>query len=110
MRLGVLAGTAKLARALTVDARPTVDPATRTARLDAERRLLEALQAFEGTPVAFHVHPSDTITPDEVGGLPVRRNHLCPKGQVFLFDGEDDATAVREAQADWIARKGQTDG
>ena len=105
---GIVVGS--IPRAVAIETRPTVDPEVRTARLDAERRLLEAMRSFGGQPVAFHVHPSDTVTPDEVGGLPVRRNHLCPKGHVFLFDGEDDATAVREAQADWIARKGQTDG
>lgn len=104
---GIVVGS--IPRAVAIETRPTVDPEVRTARLDAERRLLEAMRSFGGEPAAFHVHTSDTITPEAVGGLPVRRNPVCPPGQVFLFDAADDAEATREARAAWVTAKGNLD-
>lgn len=103
-----------IVRGLPIVARPrqTVETEQRRVQLSVEATLLheiEIMKAAGRVPAAFHVHPSDGVTPETIGGLPVRRNALCPRGKVFLFDAEDDASATREAQEAWNASKGKID-
>jgi hypothetical protein len=76
--------------------RRTVETEQRRVQLSVEVTLLHEIEIMKASgrePYAFHVHTSDVVTPETIGGLPVRRNALCPPGKVFLFDMADDAEA-----------------